>query len=59
MPKKHDLGEKKIPSVTQRLLHEICIDDISAALSATDLRPLLPFIIPAQIMKGIKYHQRD
>jgi hypothetical protein len=45
MAEKHDLDEKKIPSVTRRLLQEFFIDDISAVLSATELRTLLPFIL--------------
>jgi hypothetical protein len=45
-------SETKFPSVTRRCwiwLDEICIDDISAVFSATDLRSLLIFIIWARL----------
>jgi hypothetical protein len=46
-------GRKKFPSVTWRLMHEIFTDDISATLSATELRFLLPFNIWAGMMHRI------
>jgi hypothetical protein len=54
IPKKMSLERKQIfrPSygVAVRSLVEICIDDISAILRATDLRFRLPFVSWAELM---------